>query len=326
MSTLPPTLDRFGAELENAARRDLGARRKRRWILRATVLSTVAAAIAVGLLSALPSGGPSVVQRAAAALQPAHDTILHFQLSAKQWNPDGTTVDWQSETWQLRVAPYTRRQIEVGFDGLRAESLTRGDLNELYDARNDTIYSATTQELATANMPKVTIVSKSELLKLTKHPRVTAAYLFYKSGSGKRPKVLATAEGARRLRAQMAKSAKQPTGVLPDEFRSEILPLLRSGRARETGRVDVAGHKAIRIESRDGKRVYVVDSKTYAPIEWTTTGDGGGVTLRYPVYEELAVDAESLKLLDLEAQHPGARVDRDVHDYQAAEARLFPHG
>jgi len=326
MSTLPPTLDRFGAQLESAARRDLGARRRRRWILRAAALSTVAAAIAFGVLSALPTGGPSVVQRAAAALQPAHDTILHFQLRAKQWNPDGSTVGWQSETWQLRVAPFTQRQVEVGSDGIRAESLTRGDLNELYDAHKDTIYSATTPELAAVNMPKITIVSKSELLKLTKHPRVTAAYLMYKTGSGQRPKVLATPAGARRLRAQMAKSQKQPAGVMPDEFHAEILPLLRSGRARATGRVEVAGHKAIRIESRDAKRVYLVDAKTYAPIEWTTTGDGGGVTLRFPVYEELAVDADSLKSLDLEAQHPGARVVRGADAYQAAEARLYPHG
>src|SRR5689334_2163002 len=185
MSTLPPTLERFGAELESAARRDLGARRRRSWILRAAALSAIAAAIAFGVLSALPTGGPSVVQRAAAALQPPHDTILHYQLRAKQWNPDGTTVGWRSETWQLRVSPFTRRQLEVGSDGIRAESLTRGDLNELYDARRDTIYVATTPELAAVNMPRITIVSKSELLKLTKHPRVTAAYLVYEKG-GKR--------------------------------------------------------------------------------------------------------------------------------------------
>jgi hypothetical protein len=324
MSTLPPTLDRFGAELESAARRDLGARRRRHWILRVAALSAVAAAIAFGVLSALPTGGTSVVQRAAAALQPAHDTILHYQLRARQWNPDGTTVGWRSETWQLRVSPFTRRQVEVGSNGIRAESLTRGDVNELYDARKDTIYVATTPELAAVNMPKITIVSKSELFKLTKHAQVTAVYLVKKGG--KRPTVLATREGARRLRAQMAKSQKAPNGVIPDEFRGEILPLLRSGRARETGRVDVAGHEAIRIESRDGKRVYLVDAKTYAPIEWTTTGDGGGVTLRFPVYEELAVDMESMKLLDLEAQHPGALVVRDADAFQAAEARLYPNG
>jgi hypothetical protein len=83
---------------------------------------------------------------------------------------------------------------------------------------------------------------------------------------------------------------------------------------------------AIRLESLDGKKVYVVDASTYDPIEWTTTGNGGGVTLRFPVYEELPVDAESLKLLDLEDQHPDAQVVRGADAYIAVEARLYPHG
>jgi hypothetical protein len=55
-------------------------------------------------------------------------------------------------------------------------------------------------------------------------------------------------------------------------------------------------------------------------------GDGGGVTLRFPVYEQLPVDAESLKLLDLQDQHPDAQVVRGADAYIAAEARLYPHG
>ena len=70
----------------------------------------------------------------------------------------------------------------------------------------------------------------------------------------------------------------------------------------------------------------MVDAATYDPIEWTTSGTGGSVTLRFPVYEQLPVDSESMKLLDLEAQHPDARVVRDISAYIAAEARLFPHG
>ena len=70
----------------------------------------------------------------------------------------------------------------------------------------------------------------------------------------------------------------------------------------------------------------MVDAATYDPIEWTTTGDGGGVTLRFPVYEQLPVDAESLKLLDLQDQHPDAQVVRGADAYIAAEARLYPHG
>jgi hypothetical protein len=77
MMALPSTLDRFGAQLENAVRRDLSVRRRRRRMLRAAALSAVAAATALGLLSALPTGGPSVVKRAAAALQPGDNTILH---------------------------------------------------------------------------------------------------------------------------------------------------------------------------------------------------------------------------------------------------------
>jgi hypothetical protein len=323
MTALPPNLERFGADLENAVLRDLGVRRRRRRMLRAAALSAAAAAAAFGVLSALPSGGPSVVERAAAALQPSDDTILHYQLSGEQRNGDGSVVTWRSETWQLRIAPFTRRHIEVGPDGVRAETLTRGDMNELYDARTNTIYVASRQELA-VQMPKIKIVSKTKIAKLTGAPRVDTVFLIGKGG--KRPTVVATKQGAERLREQLAQAGKEPAGVLPDEYRAEILALLQSGRARETGRVEVAGRDAIRIESVDGRQVYLVDAATYAPIEWTTSGNGGGVTLRFPIYEELPVDSESMELLDLEAQHAGAPVLRDPAAYQAAEARLFPHG
>jgi hypothetical protein len=325
MTALPPTLDRFGAELENAVRRDLGARRRRRRMLRAAALSAAAVAAAFGVLSALPTGGPSVVERAAAALELSDDTILHYQLSGEQRNPDGSVVTWRSESWQLRAAPFTGRQIEVGPEGIRAETLTRGDMNELYDVRTNTIYVASRQELVAAQSPKIKIVPKSKIAKITRDPRVDTVFVIGKGG--KRPTVVATEQGAKRLREQLAQGGQEPTadGQVGDPYRAEILALLESGRARET-RVEVGGRDAIRIESPDGRQVYLVDAATYAPIEWTSAGNGGGVTLRFPVYEELPVDTESMELLDLEAQHPGARVVRDPAAYRAAEARLFPHG
>jgi hypothetical protein len=325
MNTLPPSLDRFGAELENAVRRDLVARRRRRRLLRGAAVLAAVAAAALGLQSVFGTGGPSVVARAAAALQSSDDSILHYQLNGQQQNPDGTVATWSSETWQLRVAPYTRRQIEVGSDGIRAESLTRGETNELYDARTDTIYIATSAELRAARMPKIEIVSKAKLVKLTGSSKVDAAYLVRKGGGPY--KVLATEQGAKRLRAQLAKEEQGPTGVLPDEFRAEILALLDSGGVRVVGHVTVDGRDAIQLESLDGKEIYVVDAATYDPIEWTTLGNGGSrVTLRFPVYEELPVDTSSMALLDLQAQHPSASVDRDVNAYIAAESRLYPHG
>jgi hypothetical protein len=328
MTALPPSLDRFGAELEIAVRRDLGARRRRRRLLRAAALSSVAVAAAFGVLAVLPAGGASVVERAAAALTGSDDTILHYQLRGEQRNPDGSVVTWRSESWQLRVAPFTRRQIEVGPEGVRAETLSRGDTTELYDVRTNTIYVASRQELAaTQPWPKIKIVSESRLRKLVSDPRPDAAWVVGKGG--KRYTVVATKEGAERLREKRARSGQEATvadQAVEEPFRAEILALLESGRARETGRVEVGGRDAIRIEALDGRQVYHVDAATYAPIEWTTSGNGGGVTLRFPVYEELPVGAQSMELLDFQAQHPGARVVRDPAAYRAAEARLFPHG
>jgi hypothetical protein len=366
MTALPPALDRFGAELEIAVRRDLGVRRTRRRLLRAAALSAAAVAAALGVLAVLPAGGPSVVERAAAALAASDDTILHYQLRGEQRNLDGSVVTWSSETWQLRAAPYTRRQIEVGPEGVRAETLTRGDTTELYDVRTNTIYVASRQELAAAQpQPKIKIVPGSRLRQIASDPRADTVFVVGKNGytvvttkegakrlreqlarSGQEPAVadqsveepfraagytavVTTKEAAKRLREQLARSGQEPAVAdqsVEEPFRAEILALLESGRARETGRVEVGGRDAIRIEAPDGRQVYLVDATTYAPIEWTTSGTSGGVTLRFPVYEELPVDAESMDLLDLEAQHPGARVVRDPAAYRTAEARLFPHG
>ena len=228
MNALPPSLDRFGSELENAVHRDLGGRRRRRRAIRGAAVLAVVAAAALGLLSVFGSGGPSVVDRAAAALQNSDNSILHYQFDATQQNGDGTVATWNQETWQLLVRPYTRRQIAIDTDAPRAESVSRGDLNELYDAGSDTIYIATSAELREARMPRIEIVSQSALAKLTGSATATVAY---EVGKGGPPyKVLAT----RRAPGGSAGSSPTPrdraSGVLPEEFRAQILALLRSGR------------------------------------------------------------------------------------------------
>ena len=324
MTDLPPSLDRFGPELESAARRDLRVRRTHRHMARGAAVLAVLAATALGVLSVLPKGGPSVVQRAAAALQSSDESILHYKIDAVQQNGDGTSVSWSSETWQLLVSPYTRRQIEVQAGSPRAESVTSGDLNELYDSASNTIYMATSQELRAARMPTIEIVSQSKLAKLTGTTKADVAYEVGKGGAA--PKVIATQAGADRLRKELAHPPGGTSGVLPEEFRSEILTLLDSGKVQVTGHVVVDGRDGIRLSSPDGKDVYVVDASTYDPIEWTTTGTSGGVTLDFPVYEELPADSESMQLLSLQAQHPSAQVVRDAKAYIAAEQRLYPHG
>ena len=330
MTALPRALNRFGAQLEIAIRRDLGARRRRRRLLRAAVLSVAALAVALGILAALPGGGSSVVGPAAAALDVSDNTILHMQMRGEQHNPDGSVVSWQSESWQLSEAPFTRRQIEVGSDGIRAESLVRGDTQELFDSGTNTIYIVSQKELAASHPVPIKIVSRARLRTLTHgSPRDLDTSLLYKvTKSGPGYAVIATREGAKRLREQRAQAQDSGGGeeTVQDPFRSEILALLNSGRAQVTGHVEVDGRDAIRIESPDGRQVYLVDPVTYAPVEWISTGNGGSVTLRFPVYEELPVNADSTEVFDLEAQHPGARIVRDPAAYRDAEARLFPHG
>ncbi len=108
-------------------------------------------------------------------------------------------------------------------------------------------------------------------------------------------------------------------------FRSQALDMLNSGQAVEDGHETVLGRDAIRIVSKDGHEVYLVDAATYDPLEWRTTGTGG-VTLTFGAYEVLPASAANLALLDLAEQHPGAATDTDPAHYQDALGRLYPHG
>jgi hypothetical protein len=113
-----------------------------------------------------------------------------------------------------------------------------------------------------------------------------------------------------------------PTG---SGFRGQILALLRSGEARVVGHRTIDGQDAIEIASADGHTTYYVSPGTYRPIELDTRGTDGGTALRFRTYETLDLGANR-SLLSLTARHPGARIDRDPADYQAAQERLFPNG
>ncbi|HET8759385.1 MAG TPA: hypothetical protein VFM58_25425 [Solirubrobacteraceae bacterium] len=71
---------------------------------------------------------------------------------------------------------------------------------------------------------------------------------------------------------------------------------------------------------------YIVDARSYDPIELRTQGTGGGTVLRFVTYERLPVTAANRALLSIAAQHGGAPVIRDAAAYQDAIARLFPNG
>jgi hypothetical protein len=94
---------------------------------------------------------------------------------------------------------------------------------------------------------------------------------------------------------------------------------------RLDGHRTIDGRDTIEISSEDGHTTYYIDADSYNPVELDTTGTGGGVALRFQTYEAVPAEGNG-RLLDLKAQHPNATVDRSASDYEAAQARLFPHG
>jgi hypothetical protein len=321
VSSLPPTLVRFESQLEQAIRRER-SRRSRRRVLQVAVAGAAAAAVALGVLSALPGDEPSLVDRAAAAFAVHDDTILHFEIIGRQTNPDGSVVTWRSESWQERSAPFGRRTIETGPEGVSTETASVGSRTELYDARTNTIYvgeeppaaSQTRPKLSPGPRPGTSVVTVRALsVGPDQEPRVRTA------------RIVLRTEEARRLVERSAAAETEPADAFEEPFRQEILRLLQSGAVADGG-VLVGGREALRIVSRDGRTTYLVDARTYAPIELRTKGNGGEVTLTFRAYEELPLTAANRTLLSLTAQHPTADVNRDPADYRDAEGRLFPHG
>jgi hypothetical protein len=91
------------------------------------------------------------------------------------------------------------------------------------------------------------------------------------------------------------------------------------------GHTTVAGRDTIEIRSSDGHTTFYVAAHSYTPVELTTRGTDGGTTTRFGAYQELPLKGNR-ELLSLTAQHPTAKIDRSVADFQAAQERLFPHG
>ena len=348
MNALPASLTDYREALEAAARRDLARRRHRRLAVRWAVAAVVVAAAALGALSLVARHGSSasVVDRAAAAVAPSPGTILHVDMLGSQTNGDGSVITWRDESWQQESPPHARRQVETAPDGSVTESGSSSAADEVYDPARNTIYVSERAsekpyamdhwdlkpgprpgtmllrfgDVAGGHIISTAVITTAQAKALRKG---TDAIAFKIGGRTKTPTVTVVtapkpAKGSERPSLQDA----DPTS---GGFRDQILALLRSGDARVVGHETVDGQDTIAIVSADGHTTYFVDPESYRPVELRTRGTGGGTALRFRTYETLELGANR-KLLSLAAQHPGARIDRDPADYQAAQARLFPKG
>jgi hypothetical protein len=299
VNPLPDKLIVFGRQLERAVRRDLARRSRLR--MRAVRGALVLAAAASVVVAATGSGlfgshGPSIVDRAAAALAVEEGGILHVSIVGRQRNGDGTESTWRDESWQSTSKPYGRRQLEQVAGDPATETSSAGASEALYDAARSTVYVR---------------AEPSEL-------PVAGKLLRWKNADGKVHRVVVS--GGRPA------PPKREDDPIEEPFRREVLELLRAGDARELGQVTLSDREAIRIVGNNGKATYFVDPKTYDPIEFRTAGDGGSTSLRFVVYETLPLTRTTRALLSVQAQHPTAKVNDDPLAFRAAESRLFPHG
>jgi len=355
--TLPTSLIDYREALEDAVRRELGGsrdRRRRRLVLRWALAAAVVAAAALGAVSLVSRDGTgaSVVERAAAAVAPSPGTILHVDMLGSQTNGDGSVDTWRDESWQQQSPPYDGRKIQTASDGSIVESATAGRRSELYDSARNTIYvsapesTATPKELnsydirpgprpgtAILQVPgraaqakgarvKTGVITSTQAKALRKGTAVIA-WRFWKQGGAVRSSL--TVIPGSRVPKPPPSSDHDTADVDPTSsgFRDQILELLRSGEARVVGHKTIDGQDTIEIASADGHTTYFVDPGSYRPVELRTRGTDGGTALRFRTFETLEPDAN---LLSLEAQHPGARIDRDPAHYNAADERLYPNG
>ena len=150
MTALTPSLVRFEQQLESALRRER-TRRRRGLALRGGLVVAAAGAVALGVLSAVPRTGPSVVERAAAALRVADGTILHTVLVGTfDSGPGRHATAVRIERWQSSSPPYDQLQVIRSGDRLFEVATVDGAV-QLYDPSTDTIYSHPAEKSEVAN-------------------------------------------------------------------------------------------------------------------------------------------------------------------------------
>jgi hypothetical protein len=128
---------------------EIGKDTDRRPFYRRPLVIRAAAAVAVvvivlavlSVVDVFGPNGPSLVEKAQAALVVPGDVVLHFKTSGFQDDGDGTTAEWSDETWQLGASPEVWRRVELSTGAPILETAHTADgTTQVYDAEANTIY------------------------------------------------------------------------------------------------------------------------------------------------------------------------------------------
>jgi hypothetical protein len=117
-------------------------RRRRLMWEGAVVAAAVVVVLAVlSVVNVFGAGGPSIVEKAAAALDPSANAIIHVKISGNESDEGGYTSTWTEESWARTASPYSRRDIQAYAGSPVVETAQDSSgLVQSYDAATNTIY------------------------------------------------------------------------------------------------------------------------------------------------------------------------------------------
>ncbi len=143
----------------------------RRPLVRGAVAAVTVAAIALAVLSVVDvfgANGPSIVEKARAALAVPENTVLHFKAVSTE-NGDSSTM-WSAEIWQSTSTPAAMRCAETVFPG-RAPAERQYDASgtqRIYDPETNTIYEVDRQTASDRQIPRAEAEMEAIFLKFKK--------------------------------------------------------------------------------------------------------------------------------------------------------------
>jgi hypothetical protein len=327
-------LERLGAspprgDWNDVLERTRRARRRSRFARAAISVGAVAAtaAVALAVVGALGGGGPSIVDKAEAAVlapvQPAPGTIEHTLV---RYRTDSGETFIEYETWIADDGAWCRRTVE----GMPSEAVADTQLTSC--GSPDGVY-------------QVYLPRENEILRLRPGTQSEDEPERGDAAAGQvegpryfrvrvRPDGTTVAEIVVKREGKYYKvrtvGAEAPSLEIPSAswFNEDVVEAFRRDAVREAGTMTLDGREYTKLVTEDGLNAVLVDPGTGEPVAWIPSPKAFGVpTTVVRTRETLPADAETRRSLSLTELHPDAAV-RDVSEADLAETieAQYPRG
>jgi hypothetical protein len=111
----------------------------------------IAALAVLSIVNVFGSNGPSLVDKAVAALARPENAILHMKVISTDSDKSGGIIASTSENWAAMTAPFARREILTSEGGVAVETGgAPGEPEQIYDPSTNTIYQYQAPQKGTA--------------------------------------------------------------------------------------------------------------------------------------------------------------------------------